>query len=150
MIMTQRTEADVVVYGATSAGVCAAVAAADAGARVLLVEPGRHLGGMTSGGLGYTDLGDVRVIGGPAARFAGQQARLWQGIAEQVPEGGRALIVSHGLFVELGAVASLPAADHAAWGEAVGYCEGVRLVYDGDGRRGELLRLPEGQRLIEN
>ena len=90
------------------------------------------------------------AAGGPAARFAGQQARLWQGIAEQVPEGGRALIVSHGLFVELGAVASLPAADHAAWGEAIGYCEGVRLVYDGDGRRGELLRLPEGQRLIEN
>jgi hypothetical protein len=60
---------DVVVYGATSAGVCAAVAAAEAGARVVLLEPGRHVGGMTSGGLGYTDVGDVRVIGGMAARF---------------------------------------------------------------------------------
>lgn len=62
-------DADVVVYGATSAGVCAAVAAADAGARVALLEPGRHVGGMTSGGLGYTDVGDVRVLGGPAARL---------------------------------------------------------------------------------
>src|SRR4051812_150401 len=60
---------DVVVYGATAAGVCAAVAAAGAGARVVLLEPGRHVGGMTSGGLGYTDVGDVRVLGGAAARF---------------------------------------------------------------------------------
>jgi hypothetical protein len=60
---------DVVVYGATSAGVCAAVAAADAGATTLLVEPGFHLGGMTSGGLGYTDIGDPRVLAGPAERF---------------------------------------------------------------------------------
>ena len=60
---------DVLVYGGTSAGVCAAVAAADAGASVLLVEPGRHLGGMTSGGLGYTDVGDERALGGPAARL---------------------------------------------------------------------------------
>ena len=60
---------DVVVYGATSAGVCAAVAAAAAGATVTLLEAGRHVGGMTSGGLGYTDVGDVRVLGGFAARF---------------------------------------------------------------------------------
>ncbi len=63
------TAAEVVVYAATSAGVCAAVAAAEAGSRVLLLEPGQHVGGMTSGGLGYTDLGDPRVAGGPAARF---------------------------------------------------------------------------------
>lgn len=61
--------ADVVVYAATSAGVCAAVAAARTGAGVVLLEPGRHVGGMTSGGLGYTDVGDVRVLGGLAAEF---------------------------------------------------------------------------------
>jgi len=60
---------DVLVYAATSAGVCAAVAAAESGASVLLLEPGRHLGGMTSGGLGYTDVGDVRALGGMASRF---------------------------------------------------------------------------------
>lgn len=60
---------DVAVYAATSAGVCAAVAAAEAGATVVLLEPGQHIGGMTSGGLGYTDVGDVRVLGGPAARL---------------------------------------------------------------------------------
>ncbi|NED99327.1 FAD-dependent oxidoreductase [Phytoactinopolyspora halotolerans] len=60
---------DVVVYGATSGGVCAAVAAAESGASVVLLEPGRHVGGMTSGGLGYTDLGDARVVQGMAGRF---------------------------------------------------------------------------------
>lgn len=62
----------VVVVGATAGGVAAAVAAADAGASVVLLEAGAHVGGMTSGGLGYTDIGDARVLGGPAARF--QQA----------------------------------------------------------------------------
>ncbi|GAA4956038.1 hypothetical protein HD597_001650 [Nonomuraea thailandensis] len=62
-------QAEVVVYGATSAGVCAAVAAARRGLDTVLLEPGRHAGGMTSGGLGYTDVGDARVLGGMAAEF---------------------------------------------------------------------------------
>ncbi|MHA7132954.1 FAD-dependent oxidoreductase [Oerskovia turbata] len=75
------TSTDVVVHGATAAGVCAAVAAARSGVRVLLVEPGQHVGGMTSGGLGYTDLGDPRVVGGPAARFRADVAAHY-GVAE--------------------------------------------------------------------
>ncbi|WP_309104211.1 FAD-dependent oxidoreductase [Microbacterium sp.] len=62
-------DADVAVYAATASGVCAAVSAARAGARVVVIEPGRHIGGMTSGGLGYTDIGDVRALGGMAAEF---------------------------------------------------------------------------------
>jgi hypothetical protein len=60
---------DVAVFGATPAGVAAAVTAHEAGARVILVEPGRHLGGMVSGGLSWTDVGDTRVLGGFARRF---------------------------------------------------------------------------------
>ena len=60
---------DVVVHGATACGVMAAVAAAEAGARTVLVEPGNHVGGMVSGGLGWTDVGDPRVLGGAARRF---------------------------------------------------------------------------------
>ncbi|GAA2072993.1 hypothetical protein GCM10009840_02480 [Pseudolysinimonas kribbensis] len=67
--MTRVRQAEVAVFGATAGGVCAAVAAAEHGARVLLLEPGAHVGGMTSGGLGYTDVGDLRVLGGAAARF---------------------------------------------------------------------------------
>jgi hypothetical protein len=56
-------------YGATAAGVVAAVAAAQTGAAVRLVEPGGHLGGMVSGGLSWTDVGSTRVIGGLARAF---------------------------------------------------------------------------------
>lgn len=60
---------DVVVYGGTSAGVAAAVAAAREGASVALLEPGRHLGGMSSGGLGQTDAGKSETIGGISLEF---------------------------------------------------------------------------------
>jgi hypothetical protein len=60
---------DVLVYGATATGVAAAVAAAEAGATVRLVGPETHVGGMVSGGLGWTDVGDERVLGGFARRF---------------------------------------------------------------------------------
>ena len=64
------SEPDVAVYGATAAGVIAARAAADLGASVVLLEPGRHLGGMASSGLGKTDMErQERVIGGAARRF---------------------------------------------------------------------------------
>jgi hypothetical protein len=61
--------ADVVVYGATAGGAIAAVTAAREGARVLLLEPGRHVGGMVSGGLGWTDFGNKAVIGGLSLEF---------------------------------------------------------------------------------
>jgi hypothetical protein len=74
---------DVCVYGATAAGVAAAVGAAEAGASVTVVEPGRHIGGMVSGGLSWTDVGDERVLGGFARRFytavaARYGAALWE------------------------------------------------------------------------
>lgn len=62
-------DVDICVYGGTSAGVIAAYTAAKSGKTVLLVEPGRHLGGMTSGGLGYTDIGNKFVVTGLARDF---------------------------------------------------------------------------------
>jgi hypothetical protein len=62
-------EPDVLVYGATGAGVMAAVAAAEAGASVQMIDPSRHVGGMVSGGLSWTDIGTTEVIGGLAGRF---------------------------------------------------------------------------------
>ncbi len=61
--------ADLIVYGGTAAGVIAAVAAARSGARVTLLEPGAHLGGMVSGGLGHTDKGREETVGGLAREF---------------------------------------------------------------------------------
>lgn len=60
---------DVVVYGGTSAGVMAAYTAKKMGKSVLLIEPGRHLGGLSSGGLGFTDIGNKYAIAGLALDF---------------------------------------------------------------------------------
>lgn len=60
---------DVAVYGATACGVMAAVAARAAGAETVLVEPGSHVGGMVSGGLSWTDVGNTAVLGGLCRDF---------------------------------------------------------------------------------
>ena len=57
-------ETDVCIYGGTSGGVVAAVQVARMGKRAVIAEPGRHLGGMTAGGLSAVDIGDPRSIGG--------------------------------------------------------------------------------------
>lgn len=60
---------DLCVYGGTSSGVVAAYSAAKSGLKVVLVEPTEHFGGMTSGGLGFTDIGNKQVIKGVAKQF---------------------------------------------------------------------------------
>lgn len=60
---------DVCIYGGTSAGVVAAYSAAQRGLNVVLIEPTEHIGGMTSGGLGFTDIGNKQVIAGVAKQF---------------------------------------------------------------------------------
>src|SRR5262249_43257425 len=62
-------EFDIIVYGGTSGGISAAVQAARMGKSVVLIEPGKHLGGLTSGGLGATDIGNKKAIGGLAREF---------------------------------------------------------------------------------
>jgi hypothetical protein len=63
------TEYDVVIYGGTSAAVVAAVQAKKMGKTVVIVAPDRHLGGLSSGGLGFTDTGNKEVIGGLSREF---------------------------------------------------------------------------------
>lgn len=61
--------ADIVIYGGTSAAVSAALEAVRSGKSVIIVSPDKHLGGLSSGGLGYTDTGDKTVIGGISKEF---------------------------------------------------------------------------------
>ncbi len=68
-------EYDLVVYGGTSAGVIAAVQAKKLGKSVIVVGPDKHLGGLSSGGLGFTDTGNKSVIGGLARDF---YHRVWK------------------------------------------------------------------------
>jgi len=73
--------ADVVVYGGTSGGVTAAVQAARMGKSVILVAPYEHLGGMTSSGLGWTDLGNPKILGGLSREFYHRVYKHYQGDA---------------------------------------------------------------------
>lgn len=75
---------DIVIYGGTSAGIAAAVQAKRMGKSVVVLSPDKHLGGLSSGGLGFTDTGDKSVIGGIAREF---YHRVWQHY--QTPEAWR-------------------------------------------------------------
>ena len=60
---------DVVIYGGTSAGIAAAIQTTRMGHSTIVIEPGQHLGGLTSGGLGWTDSGRKDAIGGVSREF---------------------------------------------------------------------------------
>jgi hypothetical protein len=66
---TDTFKADVIIYGGTSSAVTAAVQVARMGRSVILVAPDKHLGGLSSSGLGFTDTGNKEVIGGLAREF---------------------------------------------------------------------------------
>ncbi|MFP6596541.1 MAG: FAD-dependent oxidoreductase, partial [Candidatus Hydrogenedentota bacterium] len=61
--------ADVIIYGSTSAGVAAAIQVQRMGKTVILVGPDTHLGGLTAGGLGWTDSGKKEAVGGIAREY---------------------------------------------------------------------------------
>jgi len=66
---SEEVTVDVCVYGGVSGGVIAAIEASRRGLNVILLEQSAHLGGMTTGGLGMTDIGNKAAIGGMAREF---------------------------------------------------------------------------------
>ena len=60
---------DIVVYGATSAGIATAIQGSRMGKKVMLIEPSTRIGGLTTGGLGQTDIGNKQAIGGISREF---------------------------------------------------------------------------------
>lgn len=66
---TKIRKADVIIYGGTSAAITAAVQVKKMGKSVIVVSPDKHLGGLSSGGLGFTDTGNKQVIGGLSREF---------------------------------------------------------------------------------
>lgn len=60
---------DIVVYGATSAGIATAIQGSRMGKKVMLIEPSTTIGGLTTGGLGQTDIGNKQAIGGISREF---------------------------------------------------------------------------------
>ncbi len=68
-VRSETEKYDIVIYGGTSAGVTAAIQAKAMGRSVVLIEPTNRLGGLTSGGLGQTDIGNKAAIGGLSREF---------------------------------------------------------------------------------
>lgn len=65
----QQKNFDIVIYGGTSAGVSAAIQSSRLGKSVVLIEPTKRIGGLTTGGLGQTDIGNKQAIGGISREF---------------------------------------------------------------------------------
>lgn len=81
---------------------------------------------------GFAAWSQAVALGGIAALYTAHQATFWRSIITQIPDGFSALIISHGGIVEAGAIGCLPSTNHASWGGAIGYCEGIRLEFDGE------------------
>lgn len=87
---------DIVVYGATSGGITAAVQGAKMGKKVALISPAVRIGGLSSAGLGWTDLGDIKILGGLSRNFYHrlylhyQSQPNWNSIRGMSGQGGQA------------------------------------------------------------
>lgn len=81
---------------------------------------------------GFAEWARVVKKDGAAARFAQAQADAWRSIAGTLPKNGRALIITHGGFIEAGTAACLPRNTVSKLGSFCNYCEGVRLTFDGE------------------
>lgn len=73
----QTLTVDIAIYGGTASGIIAAVTAAQRGKTVVVLQPGKHVGGMTTGGLGWTDYGRKHVIGGKSRQFYNLVGQLY-------------------------------------------------------------------------
>jgi thioredoxin reductase len=71
----QVIESDICIFGGSSAGIVAAIQAKRMGKTTVLVEPGKYLGGLTTGGLGATDIGNKAAVGGISREFYRRIAR---------------------------------------------------------------------------
>lgn len=75
--MHQEKQYDMVIYGGTASGIAAAVQAARMGKSVVVIESSQRIGGLTSGGLGDTDVGMKQAVGGLALEFYQRVARKY-------------------------------------------------------------------------
>lgn len=91
---------------------------------------------------GYAAWAQALKRGGETRAYALQLLSLADTLLSSLPDGGTALVLTHGGIVEALAVAAASNANHASWGGAAGYCEGVRLTLQKpNGYTVELLRL---------
>ncbi|OUS20065.1 hypothetical protein A9R01_18375 ['Osedax' symbiont bacterium Rs2_46_30_T18] len=96
------------------------------------------------------NVAEVALLNKDCQTFAQLQSELWLKIASRIGQGEKALIITHGAFIELGLIATLAPMDYSELGPAFGYCEGIRLYFDKEQISFELLRVPKQYQLLEN
>ncbi len=90
------TSSDIVIYGGTSSGVIAAIQASRMGKSVVLLHPGKHIGGATTNGLGWVDCKNHAVVGGIAKEFFSKVWQFYQNDANWIFEARHPLSDQHG------------------------------------------------------
>ncbi|MDR2440602.1 MAG: FAD-dependent oxidoreductase [Planctomycetaceae bacterium] len=102
IVFGESQQFDVVIYGGTSAAVTSAVQVKKMGQTVIIVSPDKHLGGLSSGGLGFTDSGNTSTVGGLSREFyqriytvyQNEKTWRWQKISEytNLGQGTKAML----------------------------------------------------------
>ena len=100
---TRTLEYDICVYGGTSSGVIAAYSAAMQGKTVVVVEPGHRAGGLSSGGLGQTDIGNKQAVEGLSLDFYRRVGQHYGELEKWIFEPKVALDIFNG-YIERGGV----------------------------------------------
>lgn len=133
-------DCDVLIYGGTSAGIAAAVQTLRMGLHPIVVEPSARIGGLTTGGLGQTDIGNKEAFGGIALEF-------YRGIREWYDDPRHWKFESAADYFPDGQCAGTCGRD-AMWtfepSAALAVLEGWEKHFALDIRRGERLRRPGG------
>jgi len=112
---------DVIVLGATPGGIAAAVSAARLGRSVLLVEYHSHLGGMSTSGLGKSDVEKRHLIGGIFSEFTGKIEKYYRGTyGEGSPDH---TLCRDGLYFE-------PFVAETVFSEMIAECENVVVLFN--------------------
>jgi broad specificity phosphatase PhoE len=94
----------------------------------------------------FVDFAAAAAASGAVRKYAEGLLEVWADVARSVAKDGRGLVIGHGVTIELGAVVALSEGDYAAWGKALGVCEGVRLEFArGKVVGGEVLRIRKGK-----
>ncbi|MEK0446525.1 MAG: hypothetical protein RLZZ399_1846 [Verrucomicrobiota bacterium] len=146
-LATQASAEDIVIYGATSGGITAAVQAAREGRSAVLIEPTQFVGGLTTGGLGATDIGNKRAIGGLSREFYQGIFKYYSDAATWKQQTREAYFQNrpHGNAADEGTMWTFePHAASAVYDQMLKAAgDKVRVVF------GERLRLQEGKGVIK-
>jgi broad specificity phosphatase PhoE len=93
---------------------------------------GEEVGAVVQWNAGYAAWATAATNAPVVGLYTQALAELWRTIVRALPENGRALIISHGGIVEAGIIGCLPPTNRPTYGPACSYCEGARLIFEGD------------------